>query len=73
MLDKLRKITEIMINKNKNSKELKKYILIQKILNDNNCFLKIDIETAYSILRDLNFEEEELNNIYKELINVKED
>jgi len=73
MLDKLRKITEIMINKNKNSKELEKYILIQKILNDNNCFLKIDIETAYSILRDLNFEEEELNNIYKELINVKED
>ena len=73
MLDKLRKITEIMINKNKNSKELEKYILIQKILNDNNCFLKIDIETAYSILRDLNFEEEELNNIYKELINIKED
>jgi len=73
MLDKLRKITEIMINKNKNSKELEKYILIQKILNDNNCFPKIDIETAYSILRDLNFEEEELKNIYKELINVKED
>ncbi len=34
-----------------------KYELISNILSDDNCFLKMDIETAYSILKDLGIED----------------
>lgn len=70
MIDKLKTITEkyIEINKN-NSEELKKYKLIKEILNKKDCFLNMSIEYAYSILRDLHIPENELKDIYNQLIN----
>ena len=57
----------IDLNKN-NDKELKKQLLIKKILEEKDCFLKISIEDAYSTLRDLKIPEEDLKKIYMELI-----
>ena len=72
MINKLKEINEKLISiHQKNETELKKQLLIQKILNEKNCFFKMDIETAYSILKDLNINDKDLNNIYKELIDIK--
>ena len=69
MFNKLKQINELLIEKNKNNKEeLKKQKLIQGILSNINCFYNMDIETAYSILRDLEIPEYELKNVYKLLI-----
>ena len=69
MIDKLKKLTDkyIEINKN-NPQELKKYKLIKEILNKKNCFLNINIDYAYAILRDLQIPESELKNVYLQLI-----
>lgn len=73
MIDKLKTITEKYIELNKNSsEELKKYSLIKKILNKKDCFLNMDIEYAYSILRDLEIPENEINYIYKQLIDIND-
>ena len=69
MIEKLRDINEKLISLNKNNeKELKKQILIKKILKENDCFLKMSIEDAYSILRDLKISEENLKKVYLELV-----
>ncbi len=69
MIEKLRDINEKLISLNKNNeKELKKQILIKKILKENDCFLKMSIENAYSILRDLKISEENLKKVYLELV-----
>ena len=71
MIDKLKTITEKYIELNKNNpKELKKYQLIKEILNKKDCFLNMDIEYAYSILRDLEIPENEINYIYKQIIDI---
>lgn len=49
--------------------ELKKQELIKKILSEKDCFLKMDIETAYQILEDLKIPQDKMRNIYLELIN----
>ena len=68
LLADLRLINEKLIEINKNNpKELKKHLLIKEILKDDNCFLKMDIEYAYSILRDLKFPEEDLKKVYLKL------
>lgn len=73
MIDKLKTITEKYIELNKNNpKELKKYQLIKEILNKKDCFLNMDIEYAYSILRDLEIPENEINYIYKQLIDIND-
>ena len=69
MIKELIKINDRLIEINKNNpKELKKHLLIKEILKDDNCFLKMDIEYAYSILRDLKFTEEDLKKVYLKLI-----
>ena len=74
MIDKLKTITEKYIELNKNnSEELKKYQLIKEILNKKDCFLNMDIEYAYSILRDLEIPENEINYIYKQIIDINND
>ena len=40
------------------------------MLNDKECFFKINIETAYALLRELNIPEDELKNTYEELIDA---
>ena len=69
MIEKLKSINEKLIKLNKNNdEELKKQLLIKKILEEKDCFLKISIEDAYSILRDLKISEEDLKKVYIELI-----
>jgi len=71
MLEKLKKTNDILIKLNdKNEKELKKQLIIKDILEVDNCFLQMTIEYAYSILRDLNIKEEDLKNVYCELIKL---
>ena len=48
MIEKLKSINKKLIDLNKNNdKELKKQLLIKKILEEKDCFLKISIEDAY--------------------------
>ncbi|MBR2827930.1 MAG: hypothetical protein IKE70_01690 [Bacilli bacterium] len=69
MINQLNKLVDSLINANKENIELqKKYKLIKKIINKENAFLSMDIEIAYSILRDLQIKEEDIKSIYKELI-----
>ena len=71
MINKLIEKTNELIKSNEsNKKNQEKYIIIKKILNKNNCFLDMSIDYAYSILRDLNFKENELKNIYLDLIDM---
>ena len=72
MINKLRKINDELIRKAVDTKEKKKYEIIKKIMNDDNCFFKMDIEYAYSILRDLGIEEEKIRGIYMCLIDPEE-
>jgi len=72
MKDKLKDINKKLIELNKeNEIELKKYTFIEKILEEKNCFLKMNIETAYAILRDLKIPEENIKAVYLELIDVE--
>lgn len=72
MLQKLQHINSKLIEINIDDEvELKKYKLIEKILDDEKCFFKMSIEQAYAILRDLGFKEEDLKDIYMELIDSK--
>lgn len=69
MIDKLKEINSKLIEINKNNEnELKKQRLIEKILMEKNCFLKMSIEDAYAILRDLRIPDDELKNVYFNLI-----
>lgn len=69
MITKLQEINKRLITLSRNdAKMLEKQLLIQKILAEENCFLKMDVETAYAILRDLQIPEEELKAIYLQLI-----
>lgn len=71
MIEKLKKTNELMIKLNKeNEKILKRHLLIKDILKVDNCFLQMSIEYAYSILRDLGIKEDDLKNVYCELIKL---
>ncbi len=73
MLKILRQKNEKLILKYKdNELELKKQKLIKNILSDYSCFFKMNIETAYSILRDLQIDESQLQKVYKKLIEKKD-
>ena len=69
MLEKLKKINlELIDNEELSQENLEKQLLIRKILSDKDCFFKISIETAYSILRDLGIRKDKLKEVYSELI-----
>lgn len=72
MIEKLKqinnKLIEISIN---NPEELKKQKLIKKMLEEKNCFLKMNIEQAYSILKDLNIPNNEIKDVYFNLIDFE--
>lgn len=71
MIEELKNINEKYIEEYKeNPKELKKYELIKKILNEKDCFSKMNIEYAYAILRDLNIPEDKIKEVYLELISI---
>lgn len=72
MIKKLRSLNKSLINKYQNDLELlKKQLLIEKILKDDECFFRIKIETAYSILNDLDIPSNEIDSVYMELIDKK--
>ena len=68
MQDKLIEITEHLINKEQNSSLKERYLLIRKMLNEEDLFLKINITTAYNILKDLGFNKEDALSINQKLI-----
>ena len=69
MIEELKKINERLLLENDNNiKEKEKYLIIKKILNKEKAFLKMNIEYAYGILRDLNVPEESIKNIYFQLL-----
>ena len=69
MINLLKQINEKLINIYYGDlKNLRKQKLIQKILSDSECFLKIDVNVAYQILRDLKIKEEEIPRVYLMLI-----
>lgn len=73
MIEELKKINERLLLENDNNiNEKEKYLIIKKILNKEKAFLKMNIEYAYGILRDLNVPEESLKNIYFQLLDEAE-
>ena len=73
MVEELKNITEKLILENDNNiNEKEKYLIIKKILNKEKAFLKMNIEYAYGILRDLNVPEESIKNIYFQLLDEAE-
>lgn len=68
MIEKLRMINDKLLDSSLDKEMRKRYKLIGKILEDDKCFLKIDIEVAYGILRDLMVEEDKLKMVYMALI-----
>ena len=73
MIEELKKINERLLLENANNiKEKEKYLIIKKILNKEKAFLKMNIEYAYGILRDLNVPEESIKNIYFQLLDEAE-
>lgn len=66
MLDKLREQCESL-----SQTHPEKYKTIANILSNDNCFFEMDIETAYSILKDLNVLDEDINKVYLDLIKIE--
>ncbi len=70
MIKKLREINNKLILKYKlanNNEQLLKQRVINKLLQNDNCFFEMPIETAYMILADLGIEKNNLKNTYLEL------
>ena len=68
MIEKLRKINSDIIIQTSDEQKKKKHLLIAKLLKDKQCFLKMNIETSYALLRELNIPEEKIKEKYQELI-----
>ena len=68
MIEKLRKINNNIIIQTSDEQKKKKHLLIAKLLKDKQCFLKMNIETSYALLRELNIPEEKIKEKYQELI-----
>lgn len=64
MLNKLRETAQELLDKDK-----EKYTLILNILNEDDCYKKIDMDTFYSILDDLGIKDK--NKVYIELMKGK--
>ena len=68
MIGKLIVINDKIISQTLDEEKRAKHLLIKKMLNDKQCFFKINIETAYALLRELEIPENDLKSIYLELI-----
>jgi len=72
MIEKLIEINNRIISSGiEKEDDLKKQLLIQKLLKDKKCFFKMDIQTAFSLLTDLKIQNEDLKKVYSELIDAK--
>ncbi len=68
MLEKLIEVNNQIINQTEDEEKKKKHLIIKKILDDKHCFLKMNIETSYALLRELNVSEDNIKSIYSILI-----
>lgn len=68
---KNKNIIDKLVFSNK-QEELKKHLLISSMLEDEQCFFKLDINTSLSILSNLGFNNEERLNVYKQLTSFEE-
>lgn len=68
MLERLNEVCDKLISLN--DEYVEKYKIIKKVLGKKNAFINMDIEYAYSILRDLQVPEDELKDVYMELIDI---
>jgi len=69
MRKKLIEMNEVIISNNQDDSDLlKRHLLIRNILNEKNCFLKMSMKEAYSILKDLGLSEEEITLTYVVLL-----
>ena len=70
MFEELIKINNklLILYKDKDSERLKRHIFISKLLTEKECFHIMNIETAYSVLRDLEIPESEIKPIYLKLL-----
>ena len=67
-LDLLRKKANELLQNSDNERDNKKYKIISDFLKNDDCFLNVDIEHAYAILRDLGINEELVKSCYSSLI-----
>ena len=72
MFEELKRINKKLLRASKTPEEKKKYALISTLLKNDKCFFEMPIETSLSILKDLQIPEENLFDVYNELINKKE-
>ena len=68
MANKLREINNDLLFNAKNEEEIKKQKIIMNILKDDLCFIKMDIDDAYSILEDLKLNDEEIEETYTSIM-----
>ena len=69
MIDRLKVIANKLLESNNIDNAHKERIkVISEILDEDKCFFKMDIDTAFSLLSDLNFSKEEIKILYEELI-----
>ena len=72
MIEKLREINDDILSTTEDTDVINRHVLIKSILDDDNCFFKMNIEYAYAILRDIGIPENVLRYIYMKLIDEKE-
>ena len=68
MIEKLININKILLQEAKDNEEKRKRKIIDDLLSDDKIFTKIDIETAYSLLKDLKINHDDLEKVYLTLI-----
>lgn len=73
MIDLLINRTIELKERSLNKVEERKYDVILELLKIKDCFLKIDIKYAYSVLEDLGYKKEEIPGMYLLLIKPKKD
>lgn len=74
LISELRNRNDLLLKKCplNNNETYIKLMVIKKILQDKYCFFKMNMNDAFSILKDLGYEKEEISNLYKMLISQKE-
>lgn len=68
MLEQLRTIVKDLMEKKVSN--FNKYSLINDILNNDECFNELDMDTAVSILQDLGYSYEDSIKIYTYMVNI---
>lgn len=74
VLDKLRSLNQKLIEKYHKEKDDKNETIqkiISRLLKDEDCFFKVSIEQAFTILRELNIKKEDFEKIYLQLTKPK--